>query len=123
MTRPPRTLAALAALAALLALGACQDSAPDFAPMDIALPQDSIALPDRPGVEEVTANCTACHSADMILNQPALTRRQWQSTLTKMREVYKASIDSEAEPAILDYLEAQSADVSASAGSLQRPSA
>lgn len=123
MIRPSRTLAAPVALAALLALGACQDSAPDFAPMDIALPQDSIALPDRPGVEVVTANCTACHSADMILNQPALTRAQWQSTLTKMREVYKASIDSAAEPAILDYLEAQSADVSASAGSLQRPSA
>jgi cytochrome c5 len=117
MIRPPRTLAALAIM---LALGACQDSAPDFAPMDIVLPQDSIALPDRPGVEAVTANCTACHSADMILNQPALTRAQWQSTLTKMREVYKASIDSEAETAILDYLEAQSAGVTAAAS---RPAA
>ena len=114
MTHPSRTLAALAAL---LALSACQDSAPDFPPMDIALPQDSIALPDRPGVEAVTANCTACHSADMILNQPALTRAQWQSTLTKMREVYKATIDSEAETAILDYLEVQSAEVTASAAS------
>lgn len=123
MIRPSRTPAAPVALAALLALGACQDSTPAFAPMDIALPQDNIALPDRPGVEAVTANCTACHSADMILNQPALIRAQWQSTLTKMREVYKASIDSEADAAILDYLEAQSADVSASAGALQRPSA
>ena len=108
MTRASCTLAALAAL---LALGACQDSAPDFPPTDIALPQEGIAFPDRPGVDAITANCSACHSPDMILNQPALTRAQWQSTLTKMREVYKASIDPAAEREILDYLDGVSVAV------------
>lgn len=99
------------ALAALLALTACQDSAPIFTTVSIALPQDNIAFPDRPGVEAITANCTACHSPDMILNQPALTREQWRGTIEKMRGIYKASIDPTAEEAILDYLEATTAGV------------
>lgn len=96
------------AVTTLLALTACQDTAPTFSAVSITLPQDSITFPDRPGVEAIIANCTACHSPDMILNQPALTRAQWQSTITKMREVYKASIDPAAEEAILRYLEAVS---------------
>ena len=96
-------------LAALLTLPACQDSAPTFSSVSITLPQETATFPNRPGVEAITANCTACHSPDMILNQPALTQEQWQSTITKMREVYKASIDPAAEGAILRYLEAVSA--------------
>ena len=98
-----------AAIAALLALAGCQDGAPRFDTVSIELPDDGGSFPDGPGVEAITANCTACHSPSMILNQPALTRDQWQSTITKMREVYKASIDPAAEGAILRYLEAVSA--------------
>ena len=105
-----RTTLALA-LAALLTLAACQDSAPTFATVSITLPADSTTFPDRPGVEAITANCTACHSPDMILNQPALTRAQWQSSIDKMKSVYKASIDPAAEGAILDYLEGVRAGV------------
>ena len=102
---------ALFALPALLALAACQDEAPKFKAVAVNLPQDDGSFPAGPGVEAVTANCAACHSADMILNQPALKREQWQAAIKKMREVYKAEIDPAAEPAILDYLEARSAAV------------
>ena len=54
----------------------------------------------------------ASHSPDMILNQPALSREQWQSSIDKMTNVYKATIDPAAEGAILDYLAATSAGVS-----------
>ena len=100
-----------AALTVLLCLTGCQDSTPTFAPVEITLPQDTIAFPDPPGVEAVTANCSACHSPDMILNQPALTRAQWRGTIDKMRSVYKASIDAEAEEVILDYLDGVSASI------------
>jgi hypothetical protein len=96
-------------IAALLALAACQDGAPSFDTVSISLPDDGGSFPDGPGVEAITANCTACHSPSMILNQPALTRDQWQSSINKMREVYKATVDPAAEGAILDYLEARGA--------------
>lgn len=102
---------ALLAAAALLTLTACGSRAPNFTQVSITLPDDDGSFPAQPGVEAVTANCSACHSPSMILHQPRLTRAQWQSTISKMREVYKASIDPAAEPAILGYLEAVSAGV------------
>jgi hypothetical protein len=100
------------AIAALLALTACEgERAPTFTAVAITLPEDSGTFPDRSGVAAITANCTACHSPSMILNQPPLTRDQWRSSIAKMREVYRASIDPAAEAAILDYLEATSAAV------------
>lgn len=100
-----------AMIAALLALSACQDRAPEFSAVSIALPDDDVLFPDGPGVDAVTANCSACHSADMILNQPRPTRAQWQSLIGKMRSVHKATIDPAAEAAVLDYLDGLSAAV------------
>ena len=45
-----------------------------------------------PGSELIAANCTACHSPEMILVQPALNADRWQATIDKMRGVYKAPI-------------------------------
>jgi mono/diheme cytochrome c family protein len=94
-------------LTAAMLLTACGDSAPTFGTVEITLPEDTATFPAGPGVEAITTNCTACHSPDMILNQPALTRDQWRSSIGKMREVYKATIDPAAEEAILDYLMAR----------------
>jgi len=57
-----------------------------------------------PGSDPVNANCTACHSADMVFAQPPLTRTAWQAEVTKMIKVYKASVAEEDIPAIVDYL-------------------
>ena len=56
------------------------------------------------GSDPVNANCTACHSAEMVLAQPALSKTTWQSEVTKMVKVYKASVDEQDIPAIVDYL-------------------
>ncbi len=101
--------AALALLA--LALSACSEAPPVFPKMSVDLPMDDGSFPAGPGVEAVTNNCAACHSADMILNQPKQTREQWAKNIDKMRKVFKASIAAEDEAAILDYLEAVSAGV------------
>lgn len=104
-----RRVFALALLA--LPLAACQDAAPKFAEMSVTLPDAEPAFPAGPGVEAVTNNCAACHSPDMILNQPKQTREQWAKSIDKMRKVFKASIAAEDEAAILDYLEGVSAGV------------
>jgi hypothetical protein len=70
----------------------------------IDLPADDAALPPGPHVDLVTANCTACHSANMILTQPPLKPEQWKATVTKMREVYKAPVPDAAVPGIIAYL-------------------
>jgi len=35
-----------------------------------------------------------CHSADMVLNQPAISKTQWREEVEKMRTAYKAPIDA-----------------------------
>lgn len=75
----------------------------------ITLPGDAAALPAGPHVDLVTARCTACHSAEMILTQPALSPAQWQAEIVKMREVYRAPVPARDEPALLAYLTALSA--------------
>lgn len=70
----------------------------------IVLPDDAESLPPGPHADLVTQRCTACHSAGMMLTQPPLSREQWQATVTKMREVYKAPIEPGEEPHIIAYL-------------------
>lgn len=74
----------------------------------IALPDDTGAFPKRAGVEEITGNCTGCHSPSMILTQPHLTTAEWQGEIKKMKDVYKAPVNPADEPAILSYLIATS---------------
>jgi hypothetical protein len=70
----------------------------------------SIDLPDRgiqfsgAGSEVVNSNCLACHSAGMVLTQPALSAAVWKAEAEKMIHVYKAPIDEKDVPAIVDYL-------------------
>jgi hypothetical protein len=40
----------------------------------------------------------------MVLNQPALSRSEWQAEVDKMRTAYKAPIDQKDVGSIVDYL-------------------
>jgi cytochrome c5 len=57
-----------------------------------------------PGADVVNNNCLTCHSAGMVLTQPRLPRAVWQAEVEKMRNTYKAPVDAEDVPAIVDYL-------------------
>lgn len=59
-----------------------------------------------PGSEAdaINNNCLACHSADMVLNQPALPRATWDAEVHKMINTYKAPVDEKDVGAIVDYL-------------------
>jgi len=67
-------------------------------------PADTAAFPDGPNVKLVNQDCLACHSADMVLNQPALSKAQWEAQVNLMRTAYKAPIDPKDAGAIVDYL-------------------
>jgi mono/diheme cytochrome c family protein len=72
--------------------------------VSVDLPPGDDMFPNGRGVDAINNNCIACHSADMVLNQPALPAAQWQAEVDKMRTAYKAPIDTKDVDAILDYL-------------------
>ncbi len=72
--------------------------------VSVDLPPGDDMFPNGPGADAINNNCLACHSADMVLNQPALPKAQWQAEVDKMRTAYKAPIDPKDVDAILDYL-------------------
>jgi len=74
----------------------------------LALPDDPPGFPPGDAGDLIADNCTACHSVEMILNQPVLGAK-WQATIEKMRSVYHARIapgDDAALVAALTSLEA-----------------
>jgi mono/diheme cytochrome c family protein len=89
-----------------LSLVPVAQAAPRFKSEQIDLPTDSAVFPDGPNVKVATQNCVACHSVEMVLDQPLLPRAAWAAEVAKMRNTYKAPI-SEADTAmIVDYLAA-----------------
>jgi cytochrome c5 len=76
----------------------------------VTLRSVNVDIPNRdrnfegPGADVVNNNCLSCHSAGMVLTQPRLPRAVWQAEVEKMRNTYKAPIDAEDVPAIVDYL-------------------
>ena len=61
-------------------------------------------LKDDPNLPLVIANCTACHSAQLIIQNRA-TREGWKSMITWMQETQKLWDLGPNEELVLDYLE------------------
>ena len=78
----------------------------EFKPVKIDLPDSDKMFPDGPGADAINNNCLACHSADMVLNQPALSKQAWAAEVSKMISAYKAPVAPEDVGAIVDYLAA-----------------
>jgi cytochrome c5 len=78
----------------------------ELKPVKIDLPDSDKMFPDGPGADAINNNCLACHSADMVLNQPALSKQAWATEVNKMINNYKAPIAPEDVGAIVDYLTA-----------------
>jgi mono/diheme cytochrome c family protein len=73
-------------------------------PVKIDLPDSDKMFPDGPGADAINNNCLACHSADMVLNQPALPKQAWATEVNKMINTYKAPIAPEDVGTIVQYL-------------------
>ena len=70
----------------------------------VDLPAGDSLFPGDASADAINNNCLACHSADMVLNQPALPRAAWEAEVHKMINAYKAPVDEADVPAIVDYL-------------------
>jgi cytochrome c553 len=75
-----------------------------FKSVSVDLPAGDSMFPKGSNSDAADANCLACHSAGMVLNQPALSRSEWQAEVDKMRAAYKAPIDQKDVGSIVDYL-------------------
>jgi len=67
----------------------------------LSLPEEKAAFPEGAAGELITNNCTACHSAEMILNQPLLGADKWKAEIDKMRGTYHAQIAPEDDAALV----------------------
>jgi len=67
----------------------------------LSLPEEKAAFPAGAAGELITNNCTACHSAEMILNQPLLGADKWKAEIDKMRGTYHAQIAPEDDAALV----------------------
>ncbi|MEA2820399.1 MAG: hypothetical protein QOJ86_2403 [Bradyrhizobium sp.] len=76
----------------------------ELKPVKADLPDSDKMFPDGPGSDAINNNCLACHSADMVLNQPALSKQAWAAEVAKMINAYKAPVASEDVGPIVDYL-------------------
>jgi Quinohemoprotein amine dehydrogenase A, alpha subunit, haem binding len=74
------------------------------APPEVDLPFGDAVFPDGPGVQAISDNCVACHSADHVLNQPSLSKENWEEVVHKMVRAYKAPISPEDQERIVGYL-------------------
>ncbi|MHB8885089.1 MAG: cytochrome c [Methylovirgula sp.] len=72
--------------------------------LTVSLPDSDRMFPAGPGADQINGNCLICHSASMVLNQPALSRKVWAAEVNKMIEVYKAPVPPRDVGAIVDYL-------------------
>ena len=82
-------------------------SAPAFVlkSVSVDLPTSDVDFPGA-NAQAITANCLACHSAGMVLTQPALAKATWDAIVEKMIHAYKAPVSQTDVTPIVDYLEA-----------------
>ena len=74
---------------------------------EIQLPEDGILwrTSSLPGYQTTLANCSTCHSAHYAEYQPPNSGKgYWQATVVKMKNVFKAPINEEDVPAIVEDL-------------------
>src|SRR3979411_538987 len=68
------------------------------------LPAGDQQFPGGSEADAINNNCLACHSADMVLNQPAFPKATWDAEGDKMSNIYKAPIDDADVGSIVGYL-------------------
>jgi hypothetical protein len=95
---------AFIAVSVLAPLGARANDKLVLKSVSVDLPFGDRMFPEGSGSDAVNNNCLACHSAGMVLNQPAMSKAQWQVEVEKMRTAYKAPIDPKDVDTIVDYL-------------------
>jgi hypothetical protein len=103
MLRTP--LSAAMMLCAILApLSGRADPLDELKSVKVEMPIGNMTLPPGKGADVANNDCLICHSADHMLNQPALPKETWEEVVNKMINAYKAPITRQDAAAIVDYL-------------------
>jgi sulfite dehydrogenase (cytochrome) subunit B len=79
---------------------------PALKSVSVDLPAGDSLFPGGTEADAINNNCLACHSSDMVLNQPALPKATWEAEVHKMIAIYKAPIDEADVAPIVGYLAA-----------------
>jgi cytochrome c5 len=90
------------ALATGLAWSHPEDS--KAARVSVDLPASQSLFPQGDGAEIANAQCLICHSAGMVLRQPALTQDQWTREINKMRNSFGAPLPADQVKPLARYL-------------------
>jgi cytochrome c553 len=72
--------------------------------VNVSFPNSDATFPGAAGADAINNDCLICHSAGMVLNQPSLSRAEWQGVVDQMRNDFKAPFAAGHAPAIVDYL-------------------
>jgi cytochrome c553 len=92
-------------IAAILSFApASAEDLPALKSVKVELPAGDSQFPGGTAADAINNNCLACHSADMVLNQPALPKATWDAEVHKMINTYKAPIAEADVASIVDYL-------------------
>jgi cytochrome c553 len=102
--RKPLTAITCLATALLFSTPARVQEQPQIKSTTVDLLAGDNMFPGGMAADAINNNCLACHSADMVLNQPALPRTTWEAEVHKMIKVYRAPVDEADLAAIVDYL-------------------
>jgi mono/diheme cytochrome c family protein len=79
-------------------------SVPKWVKVSIDLPTSQVSFPPGNGSVIANAYCLICHSAGMVLRQPALTQDEWTGEINKMRNSFGAPIPADQVQALAQYL-------------------
>jgi mono/diheme cytochrome c family protein len=83
---------------------AAKGSVPKWVKVSVDLPTSQISFPPGNGSVIANAYCLICHSAGMVLRQPALTQDEWTVEINKMRNSFGAPIPTDQVQALAQYL-------------------
>ena len=79
-------------------------AAPTWVKVSVDLPASDVEFPAGHDADLTNVHCLICHSAGMVLSQPALTKEQWRAEVIKMRSAFGALIPDGQVEAVTDYL-------------------
>jgi mono/diheme cytochrome c family protein len=74
--------------------------------LSVELPTSEARFPAGQGADIANTQCVLCHSAGMVLRQPALTQDQWKGEIEKMRSSYGAPVPADQVDGLARYLQA-----------------
>lgn len=70
----------------------------------VKLPSVTFKMAKDENFRVMQRNCQWCHSYGYIINQGKQSRKFWNKSVVKMRDVYKAPISAKDEKTVTDYL-------------------